>query len=108
MKDSKATIRTLERLYVKEECVAEYRRHHEAVWPELEKLYLDNGVLAISCFMDGNELVVLYECDAEVYARKRSVIAESPVEIRWKQLMATFFDNTRPRTLYEEVYRLEA
>lgn len=108
MSHQRSCTRTLERRYLKNECVDEYRRYHDAVWPELEELYRTNGVTAISCFMKDNELIVLYECDADVYAEKKAIIAKSPVEIRWQALMATFLDSTKPVTQFEEVYRLDA
>ncbi len=106
MKQTQTHIRTLERRYLKAECVEEYLEYHRAVWPELEELYLRNGVTSISCFVNGVELLVLYECDAAIYNELKATIADDPVEQRWQALMRTFIDTTQPITQFEEVYRL--
>lgn len=107
MKSAQTHIRTLDRRYLKAECVEDYLEYHRAVWPELEELYRKNGVTSISCFVSGVELLVLYECDAAVYNKLKGTIAEDPIEKRWQALMQTFIDTSRPVTHFEEVYRLQ-
>ena len=49
------------------ECIEEYRRHHRQVWPELEALYRQAGILQSSCFLHADRLLVFSEYDDEKY-----------------------------------------
>jgi L-rhamnose mutarotase len=40
------------------ECVQEYVRLHQQVWPELLAIYRQAGIRHVSCFLNGLDLVV--------------------------------------------------
>ncbi|MEI6071530.1 MAG: L-rhamnose mutarotase [Verrucomicrobiae bacterium] len=100
------TERRLYRRLLRPERIGEYRRHHEAVWPELEELYRTHGVTDLSCFLCGCELVVYQEIDPSVFLAAEAALAAHPVEIRWQALMSEFKDPGQNSSLFEEVYRI--
>lgn len=100
------TERRLYRRFLRPDRIGEYRRHHEAVWPELEEVYLTHGVTDLSCFLCYSELVVYQEIDPVAFHAASAALAAHPVEIRWQALMAEFNDPEPTGSLFEEVYRL--
>jgi len=100
--------RRLFRRFIRPDRIGEYRRHHEAVWPELEQVYLTHGVTDLSCFLCGCELVVYQEIDGVVFNMLETTLAAHPVEIRWQALMSEFNDPETHISKFEEVYRLPA
>lgn len=92
---------------LKPECVAEYRRHHDNVPAELEAAYRDAGILSVSCFLAGTQLLVVSEFDSERFAQQKENLMKSEVEQRWGTLMAPLRDATVPQVDFSEVYRQE-
>lgn len=62
--------------------LAEYRRRHAAIWPEMLEVLKKAGIRNYTIWNVGNELFGYYECEygAEFAAR---VQAESPVVESW-------------------------
>lgn len=81
--------RILTRRRLKMECVAEYRRLHDNLAPELAQAYRQAGFVRMSTFLCGNDLVFYGEVDAEVYAREQAALEQNPLERRWQALMGT-------------------
>lgn len=63
----------------------EYKRRHDAIWPELAEVLRDAGIRNYTIWNVGDELFGYYECEkgADYAAR---VQAESPVVDRWERL----------------------
>lgn len=77
---------------VKPELIAEYRRRHAAVWPEMLRALKDAGWTNYSLFLDGDGLLVGYlECDDFDAVRARMALTE--VNGRWQAEMSSLFDN---------------
>jgi len=66
--------------------LAEYRRRHDEIWPELVAVLKEAGVSNYTIWQVGDELFGYYECEkgADYAAR---VQAESPVVDRWNEYM---------------------
>ena len=64
----------------------EYKRRHDAIWPELAEVLRDAGIRNYTIWNVGDELFGYYECEkgADYAAR---VQAESPVVDRWNAYM---------------------
>lgn len=71
---------------VKERKLAEYKRRHDEIWPEMVEVLKEAGICNYSIWNVGNELFGYYECEkgAEFAAK---VQAESPVVDRWNEYM---------------------
>jgi L-rhamnose mutarotase len=91
--------------------LAEYRRRHAAVWPEMLRALKDAGWNNYSLYLDGDGLLVGYlECDDFADAKARMALTE--VNARWQAEMAVLFqDSDVPPDegfrILEEVFNLD-
>ena len=96
---------------VKEGCLEEYVRRHQAIWPELVELLKQAGICNYSIWNVGNELFGYYECAKGVdFAAKTQ--AESPLVDKWneymKDVMSMEMDPvTGAQPMLTEVFRME-
>ena len=96
---------------VKEGCLEEYVRRHQAIWPELVELLKQAGICNYSIWNVGNELFGYYECAKGVdFAAKTQ--AESPLVDKWnedmKDVMIMEMDPvTGAQPMLTEVFRME-
>ena len=96
---------------VKEGCLEEYVRRHQAIWPELVELLKQAGICNYSIWDVGNELFGYYECAKGVdFAAKTQ--AESPLVDKWneymKDVMIMEMDPvTGAQPMLTEVFRME-
>ena len=71
---------------VKEGKLAEYKRRHDEIWPEMVDVLKEAGICNYSIWNVGTELFGYYECEKGVeFAAK--VQAESPIVDRWNEYM---------------------
>lgn len=71
---------------VKEGKLAEYKKRHDEIWPELVEVLKNAGIYNYTIWNTGNELFGYYECEKGAeYAAK--VQADSPVVDRWNEFM---------------------
>ena len=64
----------------------EYKRRHDAIWPEMVALLKAAGIRNYTIWNVGDELFGYYECEKGLdYAA--SVQAESPIVAKWNQYM---------------------
>jgi L-rhamnose mutarotase len=82
------------------ECVPEYIRRHQQVWPELLDAYRQAGITQISCFLNGLNLIVYSEYELDVYETAREALSRNGVEVRWQALMQTLRDQTVHHRLF--------
>ena len=87
----------------------EYRRRHDALWPELEALLHETGIRGYSIFLDeasGTLFGVLQIADLQAMDR----LPEHPVMQRWwaymKDIMDTNADNSPVTQPLKEVFYL--
>lgn len=72
-------------------CEAEYKKRHDALWPELQKLLKDAGISEYSIFLDPstNSLFgMLKAADPEVLDN----LPQQPVMQRWWQYMSDIME----------------
>jgi L-rhamnose mutarotase len=97
---------------VRPELIAEYRRRHAAVWPQMLAALHRTGWRNYSLFLRDDGLLVGYvECDDLDAARR--AMAQTDVNARWQAEMAPFFTGPAGRRpdegflLLDEVFHLE-
>ncbi len=88
---------------------AEYERRHNPIWPELETVLRQHGVLSYSIFLHA-ETCQLFAY-AEIQDESRwNAIAATPVCRRWwasmKELMPTHADNSPISKELKEVFHI--
>jgi L-rhamnose mutarotase len=99
------------RLWVQPEKLDEYKRHHQAVWPELLADLSAAGFRNYSIFADGAELFGYLECDD--WDAANAALARSDANRRWQAFMADYLatpidpDAAEPLRLMTEVFRLD-
>lgn len=71
---------------VKDGMLAEYRRRHNAIWPELKEVLKEAGISNYTIWNMGNELFGYFECEkGAAYAEEYQ--AKSAVVDRWNEYM---------------------
>ena len=71
---------------VKEGQLAEYKRRHDNIWPELKELLKSAGIRNYTLWNAGNELFGYYECEKGIDFAARTQ-AESEIVDRWNEYM---------------------
>ncbi len=73
------------------ELIAEYKRYHERVWPEVVKSLKDAGIREMEIFLGGNRLfMVLDTVDGFSFDEKLKLDAKNPKVQEWESLMWKF------------------
>lgn len=71
--------------------IAEYERHHRAVWPEVERALCDIGIESMRIYRTGTRLFMVCEArDGFDPARDFQRFAESPRGAEWDAMMRKF------------------
>lgn len=79
-------------LKVKEGMIEEYKRRHEAVWPEMLNAITRSGWHNYSLFMrDDGLLFGYFETDENLAAALQNMSSEE-VNTRWQEYMKDFFE----------------
>ncbi|MGL4242258.1 MAG: L-rhamnose mutarotase [Beijerinckiaceae bacterium] len=106
--ESRGTMRHAWIMTLKPGAEAEYKRRHDAIWPELAEAILASGVTSFSIYRHGLTLFAYQERDPDVAQPDRP----APVFWRWWRelapLMETDPDGRPVRTPIEEVFNLAA
>jgi L-rhamnose mutarotase len=99
-------------LKVKADRLEEYKRHHEAVWPEMLAALTECGWHNYSLFLRPDGLLFGYFETPHSLEAAQACMAPREVNRRWQEFMAPFFesaDNSRPDEMFlelEEVFHL--
>jgi L-rhamnose mutarotase len=99
-------------LQVRPELLAEYRRRHAAVWPDMLTALRDSGWRNYSLFVRDDGLLVGYVEADDLDAAQRAMAA-TEVNTRWQAEMGRYFTGLDGRgpdeafLLLEEVFHLE-
>ena len=68
--------------------IAEYRKYHENVWPEIRASILDSGVTEMEIYLIGNRLFMIMETGEDYDPRaKAAADQDNPRVQEWEQLM---------------------
>ena len=99
------------RLQVRRELLAEYRRHHAAVWPEMREALGRCGWHRYSLFLDDDGTLFGYFETPGTLEEAVAAMQAEPVNERWQALMAPYFvagDAPADRQMHalEEVFHL--
>jgi len=79
-------------LKVRQDRVAEYKKHHEAVWPDMLDALRRNGWHNYSLFMRDDGLLFGYFETPESFQAALQGMAEEEVNARWQEFMAPYFE----------------
>jgi L-rhamnose mutarotase len=98
------------KLKLKPGCVAEYKRRHDEIWPELAALIRSAGISDYSIFLD-EETGILFGVQRRSSDEAADAIRSDPVSQRWEKDMLQFLeagpDGRAIRQPLEEVFYLE-
>lgn len=89
----------------------EYRRRHDAIWPELAAVLRDHGVREYAIYLD-RARSLLFACAQLESLERWEAIAQTPVCRRWwafmRDIMATNPDDSPESDDLVEVFHLSA
>lgn len=75
------------RMFLNPGCVAEYKKRHDAIWPELSTLLTEVGVRDYSIYLD-EEHLVLFAVLRRTPGHSMDTLPRHPVMQRWWAHMA--------------------
>lgn len=71
--------------------IAEYKRHHENIWPEITKSIRDSGVEDLEIYLVGTRLFMIMEVSESFsFNKKADADCANPKVQQWEQLMWRF------------------
>jgi L-rhamnose mutarotase len=71
--------------------IAEYKRHHEKIWPEIRDSLFDSGVTNMEIYLHGTRMFMIIDVtDDFSFERKASMDAANPKVLEWEALMGKF------------------
>ena len=71
--------------------IAEYRRYHEKIWPEIAKSISDAGIEDMEIYLLGTRMFMIMEVnDKFSFAAKAKTDAANPKVREWEELMWKF------------------
>ncbi len=93
-------------LKVKPEMLEAYRRHHEAVWPEMLAALRRRGWHNYSIFTRADGLLFGYFEAAESFQASLDGMATEPINQQWQEVMAPFFESIDGQRAERELVEL--
>jgi L-rhamnose mutarotase len=71
--------------------IADYKRHHERIWPEITKSIRDSGILDLEIYLLGTRMFMIMEVsDSFSFEAKGRADAANPKVKEWEELMWKF------------------
>lgn len=71
--------------------IAEYERHHERIWPEIDASIRESGITDMEIHRTGNRLFMIMETDASFSFETKAVAdTANPAVQKWEELMWTY------------------
>lgn len=71
--------------------MAEYKAHHQNVWPEILKSIKDSGIMVLDIYCVGNRMFMIIEANEDFSFEKKSALdANNPKVQEWEELMWKF------------------
>jgi len=71
--------------------IAEYKRYHENVWPEIKQSLRDAGILDMEIYILGTRMFMIIETSESFsFARKAELDRNNPKVMEWENLMGKF------------------
>jgi L-rhamnose mutarotase len=94
--------------------IAEYKRYHEKIWPEITRSIKDSGIVDMEIYLLGTRMFMIMEVnEAFSFDAKKLVDQASPKVQEWEALMWTFqqsLPQAKPGEkwlLMERIFKLE-
>ncbi len=79
-------------LKVKKDKIAEYKKHHEAVWPEMQAALRRSGWHNYTLFIRDDGLIFGYfEAPEDLHAAQAAMDGE-PINQKWQTFMVPYFE----------------
>ncbi len=73
------------------ELIAQYKRHHEKIWPEITKSLRDAGIEDAEIYLLGTRMVMILETNDQFsFEAKARMDSANPKVQQWEQLMWKF------------------
>ena len=71
--------------------IAEYKRRHEKIWPEIEASMRDSGVVGMQIYLRGARMFMIMEVSEDFSLEKKAALdAANPKVLEWEALMSQF------------------
>jgi len=94
--------------------IAEYKRHHEKIWPEISKSIKNAGIVDLEIYLLGARMFMVMEVnDKFSFEAKGKADRENPKVREWEELMWKYqqaLPNAKPGEkwiLMERVFKLD-
>jgi L-rhamnose mutarotase len=96
-------------LKVKRDRLEEYKRHHQAVWPDMLEALRQAGWHNYSLFLRDDGLLFGYFETPHSLQAAQEAMAKTQVNTRWQQFMAPYFESVsgeRPDEIMVELQEI--
>jgi len=71
--------------------IAEYKRYHEKIWPEIRDSLFHAGVINMEIYLNGTHMFMIMEVDDDFsFEKKAAMDAANPKVLEWEALMGNF------------------
>lgn len=71
--------------------IADYKRYHEKIWPEVRDSLLDSGVTDMEIYLLGTRMFMIMDvAEGFSFDRKAAMDSANPKVLEWEALMANF------------------
>jgi len=94
--------------------IAEYRRYHEKIWPEITRSIQDSGIEDMEIYLQGTRMFMVMEVSEHFsFERKAEADRKNPKVQEWEKLMWKFqqsLPQAKPGEkwlLMERIFKLE-
>ena len=94
--------------------IAEYRRYHQKIWPEITRSIKDSGIVDMEIYLLGTRMFMVMEVDARFsFGAKTKADRANPKVREWEELMWKFqkpLPDAKPGEkwlLMERIFKLE-
>jgi L-rhamnose mutarotase len=96
------------------ELIAEYKKYHEKIWPEITQSIRSSGILDMEIYLLGTRMFMIMEVDESFsFEKKTSADRQNPKVQEWERLMWKFQEalpQAKPGEkwlLMERIFKLE-
>ena len=71
--------------------IAEYKRHHEKIWPEIRDSLFDAGVTDMEIYLVGTRMFMIMDVTPDFsFEKKAAMDAANPKVLEWEAVMGNF------------------
>jgi L-rhamnose mutarotase len=94
-------------LKVREDMIEEYKKHHEAVWPDMLAALRRTGWHNYSLFMRPDGLLFGYFETLDSFQAALDGMAKEEINVKWQEFMAPYFEGMGSQHADEMMVELE-